>query len=138
MKNTALQSLLAGLATLSLVLGSGEAAAATVTITEAPPCGGGASQTAPISGTSAGAESGDRIVLWAIAEQTAYVQPFVASPFTAIAPDGSWRNFSHLGANYVAMLVRHGYQPPATAFAPKLPKVGGDIVAMDMVQCGGR
>ena len=135
MKHAFHQTLLAGLTTLSLALGSSATTAATVKITEVPPCGGGASQTAPIAGHIVGFEVGDRVVLWAITDQ-AYVQPFTASPFTAIEPDGgNWRNFTHLGQSYMAMIVKPGYQPPATAF--KLPKVGGDIIAVDMVQCGG-
>jgi signal transduction histidine kinase len=56
------------------------------------------------------------------------VQPFVDQPFTSIGQDSTWKNSTHAGTEYAALLVEPGFQPPATADA--LPPIGGGVVAV--------
>ncbi len=111
---------------------SGAATRYSVTITEVPPFDerGGPDRTSPIAGTANdGPSCADcRIVLFA-KTNTWYVQPYIRSPYTAISR-GRWRNISHLGSEYAALLVHKSYRPPATA--DDLPSVGGEILAVDI------
>ena len=56
------------------------------------------------------------------------MQPFADQPFTSVAPDSQWKNSTHLGTEYAALLVEPGYRPPATS--EDLPKEGGGVVAV--------
>jgi hypothetical protein len=78
-----------------------------------------------------GARSGQRIVLYARSGGW-WVQPLANEPFTAIAADGSWRNDTHVGSEYAAMLVDAGYRPAARA--DTLPDAGGQIAAVAIVK----
>ena len=49
-------------------------------------------------------------------------------PFTAIQPDRTWRNSTHLGTEYAALLVGRTIEPPARTDA--LPSPGGSVVAV--------
>ena len=66
-----------------------------------------------IEGRVSGARPGQRIVLFARSGEW-YVQPFTDQPFTEIQPDSTWRNSTHLGTEYAALLVEPGYLPPAS------------------------
>ena len=46
--------------------------------------------------------------------QVWWVQPGPRNPDTAIAPDGTWKNSTHLGTDYAALLVEPSYMPPAS------------------------
>ena len=59
---------------------------------------------ATIAGRVTGAAPGQRIVLYARTEGW-WVQPTASDPYTAIAPDGTWKSSTHLGAEYPALLV---------------------------------
>jgi signal transduction histidine kinase len=86
-----------------------------------------------IKGRVSGAQSGQQIVLYARAindegQVTWFVQPFVREPFTAIESDLTWRNSTHPGSEYAALLVAPGFQPPGTTRA--LPSQGVVAVAI--------
>ena len=72
-----------------------------------------------IKGRVIGARPGQQIVLYARAinddgQMTWFVQPFVREPFTRIQPDRTWRNSTHPGSEYAALLMEPGFQPPGT------------------------
>jgi signal transduction histidine kinase len=79
-----------------------------------------------IEGRGAGARPGQRVVLLARSGAW-YVQPFTDRPFTEIQPDSTWRNSTHLGTEYAAVLVDPGYLPPARTDA--MPDKSAAIVA---------
>jgi signal transduction histidine kinase len=56
-----------------------------------------------------------------------WVQPFENQPFTVIQPDSRWRNHTHPGTEYAALLVDPGYQPAARI--DELPAPGGGVAA---------
>jgi signal transduction histidine kinase len=88
---------------------------------------GGTENLDEIEGRVVGARPGQRIVLYARSGAW-YVQPYVDSPFTAIRPDSTWKNSTHLGTDYAALLVEEGYKPPARIDG--LPRAGGGVVAV--------
>jgi len=95
---------------------------------------GGEQRVAPIAGRVTGAQANQRIVLFAKSGPW-WVQPLVAKPFTEIAADGTWKNDTHFGLEYAALLVDNTYQPPPTT--DSLPAVGGPIVAVVTQKGGG-
>jgi len=88
---------------------------------------GGPVQMAFIEGHATGVKPGERIVLYAHSGIW-WIQPFVAHPNTEIQPDSSWRNSTHLGTEYAALLVEPGFHP-ASRLA-NLPPVGNGVVAI--------
>jgi signal transduction histidine kinase len=94
---------------------------------------GGTETLDEIEGRADGARPGQRIVLYARSGAW-YVQPYADSPFTTIRPDSSWKNSTHLGTEYAALLVEEGYSP--TARIEELPKAGGGVVAVAVVPGG--
>lgn len=108
-----------------------DAVAPFITFTTIPDAAeGGSEKTVPIAGRVTGATRGQRIVVFA-RSNVWWVQPLTVRPFTAIEPDGTWKNETHLGAEYAALLVDPGYEPPATI--ANLPAVGGAIIAVATV-----
>jgi hypothetical protein len=90
---------------------------------------GGTESQAFIEGRVDGARAGEQIVLFAKTSAGVWwVQPFAAQPFTAIRSDQQWRNSTHLGMEYAALLVEPGYQPPETT--EHLPLKGGPVIAV--------
>jgi len=61
-----------------------------------------------------------------------WVQPLAAHPFTSIAEDSTWKNTTHPGAAYAALLVDPGYTPPLTTDV--LPQPGGAIRAVAIAE----
>jgi len=57
-----------------------------------------------------------------------WIQPFANHPFTNILPDSTWRNSTHLGTDYAAILVESGYRPASKVAS--LPAVGNGVVAV--------
>jgi hypothetical protein len=103
-----------------------------IEFTRVPPSGGGnPDKLEVIEGRVAGAQTGDRIVLFARAGMW-WVQPFGNQPFTAIQPDAKWKNLTHPGTAYAAVLVDSRFQPMATLTT--LPKTGGTIRAVAVVE----
>jgi signal transduction histidine kinase len=91
---------------------------------------GGAGKIDDIEGRVIGARAGQQIVLYARSGDW-YVQPFTDRSFTKIQPDSTWKNSTHLGTEYAALLVEPGYRPPARVDA--LPFPGGGVVAVKVV-----
>jgi signal transduction histidine kinase len=91
---------------------------------------GGTQKLDDIEGYVVGARGGQRIVLYARSGAW-YVQPYVDRPFTAIRPDSTWKNSTHVGTEYAALLVEEDYNPPSQI--DELPKVGGGVVALAFV-----
>jgi len=93
-----------------------------------PPATGGSPQLLEtIEGRVRGARPGDRIVLFALSGSW-WVQPFTEQPFTAIEMDSTWKNRTHPGVRYAALLVDDQYRPPLQVNA--LPEIGGHVRAM--------
>ncbi len=95
---------------------------------------GGSGRLAPIGGRVTGARPGQQIVLFA-RSGVWWVQPLTTSPYTAIAADSTWKNTTHLGSEYAALLVEPGYRPPDRA--ESLPAAGGQVVAVATVSGTG-
>jgi hypothetical protein len=94
---------------------------------------GDAAKLSTIKGRVIGARPGQQIVVYARAindygQWTWFVQPFVRGPWTKIESDSSWRTSTHPGAEYAALLVEPGFQPPWTT--PVLPSQGVAAVAI--------
>lgn len=105
-----------------------------IEFTRVPPSGGGnPDKLEVIEGRVAGAQPGDRIVLFARAG-TWWVQPFGNQPFTTIHPDAKWKNLTHPGTAYGALLVDSRFQPLATFST--LPNKGGAVRAVAVVEGG--
>jgi len=88
---------------------------------------GGTGRMASIEGRVIGARPGQRIVLFARSGDW-YVQPYADQQFTTIQPDSTWRNSTHLGTEYAALLVEPGYLPPTQT--DSLPASGGQVIAV--------
>jgi signal transduction histidine kinase len=76
----------------------------------------------PIAGRVSGAQPGQRVVLYAKAADTWWVQPLAIQPFTEIQSNSKWRNSVHPGTDYAALLVGPDFQPPSRA--DTLPTAG--------------
>jgi hypothetical protein len=61
-----------------------------------------------------------------------WVQPLANQPFTEIQPNSVWKNSTHPGSDYGALLVDSSYRPPLTVSA--LPKKGGPVLAVAEVE----
>jgi len=78
----------------------------------------------------AGARPGQRIILYAY-NGVWWIQPFVKQPYTEIGSDSTWKNTTHLGNEYAALLVEPDYLPlPKTG---ELPALGNGVVAVSVV-----
>ena len=84
-----------------------------------------------IEGRVTGTEPGDRVVLFA-RSGVWWVQPIANQPFTGIQPDSTWKNSTHPGSAYAALLVDSRYHPPATVQA--LPEKGGPVLAVAIAE----
>lgn len=92
---------------------------------------GGVEKLDYIEGRSSNTGPGQQIVLYAHSGVW-WIQPFADHPFTKIQSDSTWKNATHLGTEYAALLVNPGYQP-----APKLttlPENDGGVVAVAIAQ----
>jgi hypothetical protein len=105
-----------------------------IRVTVVPPYDriGGPQSEAAIAGETLGIDPKDyRVVVYA--ETTAwYVQPFSYAPFTDIESNGRWHATIHTGTRYAVLLVRTPFQPENEA--PSLPGIGGDVVALTIVE----
>jgi len=105
---------------------------ASIEFTRLPPSGEGSpDKLEEIEGRAMGAQQGERIVLFARSGMW-WVQPTADKPFTPINPGGTWKNFTHPGSAYAALLVTADYKPPTTAKA--LPEKGGPIRAVAVAE----
>jgi signal transduction histidine kinase len=99
-----------------------------IQFTKVPRAGeGGPDKVESIGGRVLGSRSGQRIVLFARWGRW-WVQPLVDEPFTTIQSDSTWKNTTHLGTHYAALLVEPGYHPaPQTDL---LPAPGAGVIAV--------
>src|SRR5260370_11455324 len=82
-----------------------------------------------IEGTVIGVRPEQRIVLYVKSGGRWWIQPFARDPlFTKIQADSKWKNVTHLGEEYAALLVDPSYLPPQTT--ELLPASGGAIAAV--------
>ena len=88
---------------------------------------GGPVQLDFIEGRANGAKPGQQIVLYA-RSGIWWIQPFANQPFTKIQPDSTWRNSTHLGTDYAAILVESGFHPATKVTT--LPAEGNGVVAI--------
>jgi hypothetical protein len=88
---------------------------------------GGPEQLDYIEGRATGAGPDQQIVLYAHSGIW-YVQPFANRPFTKIQADSTWKNSTHLGTEYAALLVEPGYHPESKI--ESLPKEGNGVVTV--------
>lgn len=80
-----------------------------------------------IEGTATTTAPGEHIVLYA-KSNVWWIQPFVNQELTNIQSDSSWKNTTHLGTDYAALLVEPGYRPLAKLQV--LPPVGDGVLAV--------
>lgn len=103
----------------------------TIAITEVPSKGAGDKELQTIAGTVGGVKINKcKVVIFARTD-TWYVQPYVASSDTPINEDNAWRNDTHLGSKYAALLVKNSYIPPSTT--GRLPDIRGAVLAIAIV-----
>jgi len=84
-----------------------------------------------IEGRVSGFQPGQHIVLFARSGMW-WVQPFANQPFTTIQPDSKWKNVTHPGAAYAALLVDSRFQTLPTVAT--LPNRGGAVLAVATVE----
>jgi len=80
-----------------------------------------------IEGSVSNAKPGQKVVLYAHSGLW-WVQPFANQTLTSVQADSTWKNSTHLGSEYAALLVNPGYQPAAKLQV--LPPVGGAVAAV--------
>ena len=89
---------------------------------------GGAEKLVTIEGRATGVRPGQQVVLYVKSQELWWVQPFTDHPFTKIQADSSWKNQTHMGSEYAALLVEPGYIPSDTT--ETLPALGAGVVAV--------
>jgi hypothetical protein len=88
-----------------------------------------------MAGRVTGAESGQRMVLYAKTDGRWGLCQQSGQPFTNIEIDGRWKASVHLGLQYAALLVDPTYDPPQQT--ESLPIVGNGVVALAVVDGEG-
>jgi hypothetical protein len=88
-----------------------------------------------VEGRAAGAQPGQRIVLYAKTDGRWGVCRQSGQPFTNIETDGRWKASVHLGIRYAALLVDPSYSPPEQT--ESAPVVGNGVVALAIVNGEG-
>lgn len=107
-----------------------------IQITRIPPANPGGPTTLDfIEGSVRGAKPGERIVLYAHSGIFWWIQPLASNPFTNILPDGTWKNSTHLGTDYAAVLVDSNYRPLSKISS--LQVVGNGVIAVVAVKGTG-
>jgi len=115
-------------AVLSLQCGTGRRPPPSIEFTKLPAFGAGSATILDaIEGRATGVRPGQKVVLYAKSGQW-WVQPLADHPFTAVQTDLSWRNKTHPGSAYAALLVKDGYRPGLTV--ETLPPKGGAVLAV--------
>jgi hypothetical protein len=92
---------------------------------------GGPAQLVDIEGKVSNAKPGQQIVLYA-RSGVWWIQPLTNQPFTKIHPDSTWKNSTHLGTEYAALLVDPGYRPASKLIS--LPEVGDGVSAITIAK----
>ena len=103
-----------------------------IQITRIPPEGAGGPQKLElIEGLVHNSQAGQQVVLYAHSGIW-WVQPLAAEPTTKILPDGTWKNSTHLGTEYAALLVEANYGPVMQLNT--LPEKGNGVIAVTTVK----
>jgi hypothetical protein len=103
-----------------------------IAFTKVPPASeGGPDTSGIIEGRVTNPGPGQKIVVYAHSGGW-WVQPLAAQPFTDIKTDSTWSTPTHLGTEYAALLVEHGFHPVPTLDA--LPDKGGQILVIAIVK----
>jgi hypothetical protein len=103
-----------------------------IEFTRVPSSGDGTSdRLETIEGRVTGAQPGQRVVLFALSGVW-WVQPFVEHPYTEVQKDLTWKNSTHPGLAYAALLVDARYRAPYTV--ANLPEIGGPVRAVATVR----
>jgi len=103
-----------------------------IQITHVPPADPGGPQKLDfIEGVVQGAKPGQQVILYTHAGIW-WVQPFANQPTTKILPDGTWKNSTHLGSEYGALLADANYQPSVQA--DSLPERGNGVIAVAVMK----
>jgi hypothetical protein len=84
-----------------------------------------------IEGRVTGRNPKSKLVLYARSGKW-WIQPLRSEPYTAIRPDGTWTNNTHVGTEYAALLVDADFHP--AAMLNEIPARGGDVVAAASVR----
>lgn len=99
-----------------------------IELTQVPPADpGGPGELDYIAGRVAGVTGEEQVVLYAHSGVW-WIQPFANQQFTRLQPDLTWKNSTHLGTEYAALLVEARYRPLAKLAA--LPPVGNGVLAI--------
>jgi hypothetical protein len=85
-----------------------------------------------IEGRSSNSDPGQQIVLYAHSGGVWWIQPFADHPFTKIQSDSTWKNATHLGTEYAALLVNSAYRPASKLTA--LPQKDSGVSAIATAQ----
>src|SRR5713101_2476412 len=94
---------------------------------------GGLDNMDTIEGRVIGVRPEQRIVLYAKSGGRWWIQPFARDPlFTKIEGDSKWKNVTHLGEEYAALLVDPSYSPAQTTEV--LPTANGAVAAVAVVK----
>ena len=94
---------------------------------------GGLDNMDTIAGRVIGVRPEQGIVLYAKSGGRWWIQPFARDPlFTKIQGDSKWKNVTHLGEEYAALLVDPTYSPPQTTEV--LPVIAGAVAAVAVVK----
>jgi hypothetical protein len=94
---------------------------------------GGLDNMDTIEGRVIGVRAEQQIVLYAKSGGRWWIQPFARDPlFTKIQGDSKWKNVTHLGEEYAALLADPSYSPPQTTEV--LPATGGAVAAVAVVK----
>ncbi|MGD1092927.1 MAG: hypothetical protein ABSB35_13175 [Bryobacteraceae bacterium] len=128
---------LAGLPLISLLLHGCKSTLAhdtpSIEFTRVPSAGEGDPEAVEtIEGRVKGARPDQQIVLFA-RSGVWWVEPLVTAPFTPIQ-DSKWKNVTHPGSAYAALLVDSRYRPPEKLAT--LPEKGGPVAAVATVEGG--
>jgi len=92
---------------------------------------GGTMRLDTIEGRAFNVRANQKIVLYTRSGNW-YVQPFTDQPFTKIEADSTWRNSTHLGTEYAALLVNDDFVPPHETGV--LPTIDGTVAAIAIVK----
>lgn len=104
----------------------------TIEFRKIPPAAqGGRERVDTIAGRVTGARPGQRIVVYARSGPW-WVQPWPDQPFIPIQSDSTWSTTTHLGWEYIALLVDPDYRPAPTLDVA--PQKGGSIAAVSLVK----
>jgi hypothetical protein len=94
---------------------------------------GGLDNMDTVEGRVIGVRREQQIVLYAKSGGRWWIQPFARDPlFTKIQGDSKWKNVTHLGEEYAALLVEPSYSPPQSTEV--LPAAGREIAAVAVVK----